>query len=82
MDDDEAFPSPQQEAFEAAADHVGSLIVSEPKRFQDQQKLRVYGLYKQCTVGDCTSQRPGFFDPSGRAKWWGAVSAERTLRMY
>ncbi|CAN0489670.1 unnamed protein product [Scytosiphon promiscuus] len=33
------------------------------------QQLVLYGLYKQACFGDCLSQRPGLFDPTGRAKW-------------
>lgn len=31
--------------------------------------LRLYGLYKQSTVGDATGSRPGALDFKGRAKW-------------
>lgn len=36
--------------------------------------LRLYGLYKQATEGECGGARPGIFDPKGRAKWdaWAA----------
>ena len=29
----------------------------------------MYSLFKQVTVGDCNTARPGMFDPKGRAKW-------------
>ena len=32
-------------------------------------KLRLYGLFKQATVGDVTGSRPGFTNPVGRAKY-------------
>lgn len=32
-------------------------------------RLLYYALYKQATVGDCTTARPGMFDWKGRAKW-------------
>lgn len=32
-------------------------------------KLRVYALYKQATDGDVGESKPGFLDPTGRAKW-------------
>jgi len=35
------------------------------------KQLVLYGLYKQASFGDCRTQRPGLFDPTGRAKWWG-----------
>lgn len=31
--------------------------------------LRIYGLYKQATVGDNAEKKPGFADMVGRAKW-------------
>lgn len=34
------------------------------------QQLVLYGLYKQASFGDCSSQWPGLFDPTGRAKWY------------
>jgi len=37
----------------------------------DDEKLKLYGLYKQATVGDCNIERPGTFsmDFAGKAKW-------------
>jgi len=32
-------------------------------------KLKLYALYKQATVGDCTGSRPGMMDFVGRAKY-------------
>jgi diazepam-binding inhibitor (GABA receptor modulating acyl-CoA-binding protein) len=31
--------------------------------------LKLYGLYKQATVGDNGEKKPGFSDLIGRAKW-------------
>ncbi len=31
--------------------------------------LKIYGLYKQASVGDNTEKKPGFVDMVGRAKW-------------
>lgn len=31
--------------------------------------LKIYGLYKQATVGDNGEKKPGFSDMIGRAKW-------------
>jgi len=38
-------------------------------------KLRLYTLFKQGTVGDCTGKRPGITDFAGRAKFdaWQAL---------
>jgi diazepam-binding inhibitor (GABA receptor modulator, acyl-CoA-binding protein) len=36
--------------------------------------LKIYGLYKQATLGDVAEKKPGFGDMIGRAKWdaWNA----------
>lgn len=36
--------------------------------------LRFYSYYKQATAGRCQEPRPGFWDPIGRYKWYGAPS--------
>ncbi|XP_063511774.1 diazepam-binding inhibitor-like 5 [Pongo pygmaeus] len=40
----------------------------------EQEKLLVYGLYKQATQGDCDIPAPPASDVKARAKWeaWGA----------
>lgn len=37
----------------------------------DDEMLKLYGLYKQATVGDVNTDRPGTFsmDFAGKAKW-------------
>ena len=35
----------------------------------NEEKLQVYALYKQATVGDVTGKRPGMMDFVGRAKY-------------
>lgn len=32
-------------------------------------QLEMYALFKQASLGDATGERPGVFDPRGRAKW-------------
>ena len=49
--------------------------------------LKIYGLYKQATVGDVTEKKPGFGDLVGRAKWdaWNAhkgTSSDDAKRQY
>ena len=49
--------------------------------------LKIYGLYKQATIGDNTEKKPGFGDMVGRAKWdaWNAnkgTSSEDAMRQY
>lgn len=36
---------------------------------KDDQLLEIYALYKQATVGDCNTDRPGLLDFKGKAKW-------------
>ncbi|KAK9501595.1 hypothetical protein O3M35_012292 [Rhynocoris fuscipes] len=35
----------------------------------DDELLEIYALYKQATVGDCNTSKPGMFDFKGKAKW-------------
>jgi acyl-CoA-binding protein len=49
--------------------------------------LKIYGLYKQATVGDNGEKKPGFGDMVGRAKWdaWNGMkgkSGEDAMREY
>ena len=46
---------------EEIKDQVGAM--------SNEDKLEFYGLFKQATVGDCNTDRPGMFDPKGKAKW-------------
>ena len=52
-------------AFESAV--ANSKNLSE--RPDNASLLKIYGLYKQATVGDNTEKKPGFGDMVGRAKW-------------
>ena len=53
------------EAFNTAANEVKNLN-GKPT---DDEMLKVYSLYKQATLGDCNTQRPGMLDFTGKAKW-------------
>lgn len=49
--------------------------------------LKIYGLYKQGTVGDNTEKKPGFGDMVGRAKWdaWNSLkgtSSDDAMQQY
>lgn len=59
-----------QQDFEAAASCLVSAIAAHDKRFTDKLKLQLYGLYKQALTGKCNTSKPGFWDPTGRAKWY------------
>ena len=57
----------------AAAD-----VLKHVKSLDDNGKLKLYGLYKQATVGDCNTDKPGFLDFKGKAKWeaWNKVKGK------
>lgn len=40
-----------------------------PEEPSNDVKLKLYALYKQATVGKCSTSKPGVFDLVGRAKW-------------
>jgi diazepam-binding inhibitor (GABA receptor modulating acyl-CoA-binding protein) len=54
-----------KEDFDKAAEEAKGL----PDNTSNDDKLALYGLFKQASVGDNTTDRPGFFDPKGKAKW-------------
>ena len=51
--------------FDAAVLAVMNLATSP----SNDEKLKIYGLYKQATVGDTNTSAPSFFDFAGSAKW-------------
>ncbi|XP_072752015.1 acyl-CoA-binding protein [Anoplolepis gracilipes] len=53
------------ERFDNAAIAVKELA-AQP---EDEELLELYALYKQSTVGDCNTERPGMLDFKGKAKW-------------
>ena len=54
--------------FEAAKKRVEE-AVEEMKKLSNDKQLEVYSLFKQATVGDCNTARPGMLDMKGKAKW-------------
>ena len=38
-------------------------------KLSDTDKLTLYSLFKQATVGECTTPEPGFLDVVAKAKW-------------
>ena len=69
--------------FEAAVANSRKL----PQRPDNATLLKIYGLYKQATVGDNTEKKPGFGDMVGRAKWdaWAAckgTDSDEAKRQY
>ncbi|XP_017892983.1 putative acyl-CoA-binding protein [Ceratina calcarata] len=53
------------ERFNKAAEEVKELKAPA----SDNDLLELYSLYKQATVGDCNTSRPGMLDLKGKAKW-------------
>ncbi|TKR60027.1 hypothetical protein L596_029618 [Steinernema carpocapsae] len=51
--------------FEASAEQVKNLKTSP----SNDELLELYALYKQGTVGDNTTAKPGMLDIKGKAKW-------------
>ncbi|KAG8199398.1 hypothetical protein JTE90_000266 [Oedothorax gibbosus] len=54
-----------QEKFDKAAEDVKKLKAKPT----DEELLELYALFKQATIGDCNTSRPGLFDLKGKAKW-------------
>jgi len=59
----------------ARFEEAQATVKSLPPSVGNDDLLKVYGLYKQATVGDCNTDRPGMFDMKGKAKWdaWNAL---------
>ncbi|MCJ1423470.1 hypothetical protein MMC29_001353 [Sticta canariensis] len=62
-----------QAEFEQAAQDANSKVSSN---ISNDDKLLLYGLYKQATVGDVNTSKPGILDQKGRAKWSPTAVAE------
>uniref|UniRef100_A0A166DNI0 ACB domain-containing protein n=1 Tax=Daucus carota subsp. sativus TaxID=79200 RepID=A0A166DNI0_DAUCS len=62
------------EEFEEHAEKAKTL----PESTTNENKLILYGLYKQATVGTVNTSRPGIFNMRDRAKWdaWKAVEGK------
>ncbi|XP_031835429.1 acyl-CoA-binding protein homolog [Nomia melanderi] len=54
-----------QQKFEEAVEAIKTLS----KRPSDNEFLELYSLFKQATVGDINTTRPGMMDVKGKAKW-------------
>ncbi|CAF3473459.1 unnamed protein product, partial [Rotaria sp. Silwood2] len=62
-------------------------LESSSIQFDNEIKLKLYGLYKQSTVGICSNGKPGLTDFVGRAKWtaWsslGKMSQQDAQKQY
>ncbi|XP_060267163.1 acyl-CoA-binding protein isoform X1 [Ovis aries] len=54
-----------QAEFDKAAEEVKQLKTKPA----DEEMLFIYSHYKQATVGDINTERPGMLDFKGKAKW-------------
>lgn len=53
----------------------------------DSDLLILYGLYKQATIGNCNTNKPGFLDFKGKSKWesWNnykGKNQEEAMKLY
>lgn len=55
--------------FNRAVEIIQGLPKTGPVQTDYEEKLRMYSLYKQATVGNVKSPRPAVWDMLGRAKW-------------
>uniref|UniRef100_A0A2K6N538 Acyl-CoA-binding protein n=2 Tax=Rhinopithecus TaxID=542827 RepID=A0A2K6N538_RHIBE len=62
---EEAVDGSLEAEFEKAAEEVKHLKTKPA----DDEMLFIYGRYKQATVGDVNTERPGMLDFTGKAKW-------------
>ncbi|THG96752.1 hypothetical protein EW145_g7724 [Phellinidium pouzarii] len=73
--------------FEKAVSIVTGLPKDGPIKPTDEEKLYFYKYFKQGTVGDINTDRPGMLDFVGKAKWvaWKSVqgtSEEEAQKLY
>ncbi|CAK5070568.1 unnamed protein product [Meloidogyne enterolobii] len=67
-----------EEKFQAAVDIVQKLPKEGPLQTSNDQKLKFYSLFKQATIGNVNTERPGIFSLVERKKWdaWKAVEGK------
>ena len=75
-----------QELFDKAAQAAQDFGKAGGSMSNDQA-LSLYARFKQVTVGDVNTDRPGIFDQKGRAKWdaWSAykgTSKDQAMQEY
>ncbi|KAG9048094.1 hypothetical protein FS837_000800 [Tulasnella sp. UAMH 9824] len=73
--------------FEKAVKIVQELPKDGPVQPTQEDKLKFYAYYKQATIGNVNTPRPGMLDFVGKAKWdaWDAqkdVSKEDAQKKY
>ncbi|KAG1753740.1 ACBP-domain-containing protein [Suillus paluster] len=67
--------------FDRAVEIVQSLPKTGPIQTDYEEKLTMYSLYKQATIGHVQGGRPGMWDMLGRAKW-DAWAKHKDLDLY
>ncbi|MCO5566168.1 hypothetical protein L7F22_019844 [Adiantum nelumboides] len=55
--------------FDEAVKIVGSMPKDGPVQPTQEDQLKFYGLFKQATIGDVNTSRPGMMDFTGKYKW-------------
>ncbi|KAE8223097.1 hypothetical protein CF319_g3814 [Tilletia indica] len=55
--------------FDKAVSLVQGMPKDGPVQPNQSEQLVFYGLYKQATIGDVNTSRPGMLDFTGKAKW-------------
>ncbi|CAH7665945.1 diazepam-binding inhibitor [Phakopsora pachyrhizi] len=58
-----------EKKFQKSVEIVGSLPKEGNDRPSQEIQLEFYSLYKQATIGDVNTTRPGMLDFTGKAKW-------------
>jgi diazepam-binding inhibitor (GABA receptor modulating acyl-CoA-binding protein) len=65
-----------KDQFDYAVQQVRDLPASDDGP-SDQEKLDMYGLYKQATIGNCVTSQPSMFSFEAKAKWSAWVSRKK-----
>lgn len=58
-----------KEQFEAAAAVVKTAFKEAGKNLSNDELLSLYGWFKQASVGDNTTDKPGMFSFEAKSKW-------------
>jgi len=58
-----------QKEFDSAVERVKTGTRKDGGSASNEEKLKLYGLYKQATVGDVTGSQPWAVQVEARAKW-------------
>ncbi len=66
--------------FEAAAERIKTDKRKDGKESTNEEKLKLYSLYKQATAGDVQGSQPWAVQVEARAKWdaWNSAKGKAT----